>query len=173
LRIQPTMIQCSVFKAAVLKEQRGFDLNYEVVEDTELFCRLGITRPICAVSGIGCVHTSDDQVLNRLTGRVSEETEPYWKCKAMVCRSVLKRFPSLQPSYRHLVRSNLAGFHLGWAKMMWRSGRFFEAIWHLLVTAPVDPPLGLWIIRNGYSMGYEEPVRPAALRRLPEPSDLA
>jgi len=163
MRRQPAMPQCSVFKATAFQEHGGFDPaigRYRIsVEDAELFCRLGIGGPVCAVAGVGCIQTSDVPATDRLTGTVSRRPVDYWTCNVMLWRQVLVRFPSLAPAYRRLVRSSLADSYLRLGKSLWASGKVALGAWSLLQMAVTEPHFCLWLIRNGSARGWHSRVR--------------
>ncbi len=155
----PAMPQCSVFNRAVLERQGAFDPRYRVAEDTELFCRLGIAGPACAVTGVGCIQTSDDGAQNRLTHGGTESSEHYLEHYVMLWRGMLKRFPSLAPHHRGLIRFNYAGSFLARGRLRWRSRRFVAALHDLALSAWEEPRLAAWMMRRGTSKGYEQFVR--------------
>lgn len=160
MRRQPAMLQCSVFNTAVLRKQNGFDLRFRVAEDTELFCRLGIAGAACAVAGVGCIQTSDDQAENRLTNMVSERTAGFWRHRVMLWRHVRERF-AVPAQHLALVRYNCAGSYLGLAKVLWHTGHKLRAMWCLAMSFKTDPRLAAWIATHRTSKGYEETVRAA------------
>jgi glycosyltransferase involved in cell wall biosynthesis len=163
-RRQPAMLQCSVFKATSFQQQGGFDPaigQYRAaVEDAELFCRLGIGGPVCAVAGVGCVQTSDVTDGKRLTDAPSRREVNYRICNVMLWRRVLARFPHLDPVYRRLVRSNLADAYLRLGKSLLASRKIPRGVWSLLQVAATDPRFFLWLVRNGSSRGWSSGVRP-------------
>ena len=93
----------------------------------ELFCRLGIGAPVCAVSGVGCVRTADDSN-NRLIDLVPPGSEQHVIEQAMLWRGVLDRFPEIEPGYKRLVRANLADSYWRLCRFYWRSGRMSRSV---------------------------------------------
>ncbi len=158
MRCQPAMLQSSVISKRALESVGGMDETRSVGEDSYLFCQLGIGGIACAVSGIGCVWTSDDNA--RLTVDFPFGSEKYLAEGCDRWRDVLGWDKRLPPHFRRLVRYNLAGSHLGLGKLRWHSGRRMTAIWHFLRAAKSDPRLPAWLVRNGSLKGYEEKVRP-------------
>jgi glycosyltransferase involved in cell wall biosynthesis len=156
---QPTMLQSCVIGKRALESVGGLDESRTVGEDSYLFCQLGIGGIACAVSGIGCVQTSDDLSNVRLTVDNPQGSEKYLAEQCSRWRDVLswKRLPS---EYSRLIAYNLAGAHFGLGKVMWRSGRRVEAMSHFLLGSQADPQLAAWLIRNRSSKAYEETVRP-------------
>ena len=159
MKRQPMMLQCSVINRVALERSGLFDPRFRVAEDTDLFCRLGIGGSACAVSGAGCVQTSDDNVQNRLSQGNEGRAEPYGLNYLMLWCGVYHRFPTLADRYRRLVRYNYAGSCLGMAKLRWRSSHILSAVGYLARSLWVDPRLGAWILRHGTSRGYEQTVR--------------
>jgi glycosyltransferase involved in cell wall biosynthesis len=161
LKRQPVQAQCGVFSAAALRAVGGFDPRYRVSEDVELFCRLGIEAPVCAVSGVGCVQTSDDAIHNRLSNLAEAHSEVFWRCNTMLWRSVLRNFPALAPGYRRLVRSNLADAYLRLAKALWREHNVPGTARALLRgLASCEVSLLVWLLRHRSFRGWDERVRP-------------
>jgi len=148
-----------VVSKRALESVGGFDQSKPVGEDTYLFCQLGIGGVACAVSGIGCVRTSDDESNIRLTVDIPFGSQKNLAVACKIWREVLDWEKRLPPYFRRIVIYNLAGSHLGLGKVMWRSGHRMRAIWHLLLAAKSDPRLAAWLVRNGSSKGYEETVR--------------
>jgi glycosyltransferase involved in cell wall biosynthesis len=160
LRRQPAQVQCSVFEGAVLKESGGFDPRYHVTEDVELFCRLGIDASVCAVSGVGCVQTSDDAAENRLSAFAEADSQVFWRCNTLLWRSVLETFPRLERPYRSLVRSNLADTYLRLSKSLWRSRNVAASVWFLLrALGACEPALLWWLVRHRTFRGWGQHVR--------------
>jgi glycosyltransferase involved in cell wall biosynthesis len=160
MKWQPTMLQSSVINRLALEKVGGMDQSKPVGEDTYLFCQLGIGGVACAVSGVGCVQTSDDISLIRLTVDVPPGSEKNLAVACKLWREVLGWQDRLPPCFRRLVTYNVAGSHLGLAKLLWRSGRPISAIWRLLLVAKSDPRLAAWLIRNRSSKGYDEAMWP-------------
>lgn len=159
LKRQPAMLQCSVFRTDLLRARGAFDEYYRVAEDTELFCRLGIGGPACAVNGVGCIQTSDDATQNRLTHTVSGRTEMYWKYYIRIWRSVFRHRRSLSFHQRKLIKFNLAESYVCLARLRRRSGRVAGVVSPLVLAAWVDPDLAIWLLRKRTSMGYAETLR--------------
>ena len=161
MKRQPAPLPCSVFKASALKDSGGFDTRFRVSEDAELFCRLGIKGPACAVSGVGGVETADDRPETRLSTLSSEETEIHWKCHAMLWQGILDRFPGLEPRYRRLVRYNAAVTYLRLTKALWHSGKVLPSFVSVLRCLRAAEPAFLgWVIRHRTASGWEFRVRP-------------
>ena len=157
---QPSSIQCSVFKSTTLKASGGFDRRFQVMEDTELFCRLGIGGSICAVNNVGCVITAEDDRNNRLTALVHCYTESYWNHACMLWDGLLSRFPDLVPPFRRAIRYNLAAGYWRLSRFYWRARRFRRGFVMLIKSAMVAPAFIFWLLRYRSSTGWEEYVLP-------------
>src|SRR5215469_12243499 len=160
MKYQPTVVPSSVISKRALESVGGFDQSKPVGEDTYLFCQLGIGGVACAVSGIGCVRTSDDKSNIRLTVDIPFGSEKNLAVACKIWREVLDWEKRLPPYFRRIVIYNLAGSHFELGKVMWRAGRRMRAIWQFLLAAKSDPRFAAWLVRNGSSKGYEETVRP-------------
>lgn len=161
---QPASIQSSVFNSAVLKASGGFDRRTVPMEDTELFCRLGIGGCVCAVNAIGCFYSADDNTKERLTVKVNPATEKFWKCKRTVWSLVHCRFPNLDPSHRRIIRYRLADACWRLARTCWRSGKIFQGFRAFLQCLKARPSLPLSLLRPKTD-GSQEPVSHAAPER--------
>ena len=159
MRRQPTMIQCSVFSTAVLRETGGFHAGYRVTEDVELFCRVGIGSAATAVTGIGCVHTSDAEGDDRLSATVTADVATYWRCQVMLWCGVLARFPGLPSPYRRLVRYNLASARFRLSRCLWHSGHRTRSARVLLQSVWAQPGFLAWVIRHRTTHGCDAAVR--------------
>ena len=159
LHYQPTYVQSSVFNTAKLTASGGFDHRFRVMEDTELFCRLGIGGVICAVNTLGCIRTQDDHQSNRLTAVVHNFTEEYWKHSSMLWNSVLSRFPDLPQYYRRILRYNLASAYWRLTRFYWQDGALFQSCIPLLKVINTHPGFLLWILYKGNSTGLIEKVQ--------------
>jgi glycosyltransferase involved in cell wall biosynthesis len=136
---QPMMLQCSVFRRDVWMESGGLDPRFRLKHDSELFYRLGFGGKICAVSGVGCVQTEDDVSKVRLTKAVHPLDAGYWEESIMLLRSVLRRSPSLSPTYRRIARFRLASSHWRLIRLYWSSGNLGRSVWHLPMLGWTDP----------------------------------
>jgi O-antigen/teichoic acid export membrane protein/glycosyltransferase involved in cell wall biosynthesis len=136
---QPASIQSSVFNSAVLKSSGGFDRRTVPMEDTELFCRLGIGGSVCAVNAIGCFYSADDSTDNRLTTRVNSATEKYWECKCVLWSLVRSRFQNSDLARRDIIRRKLAESFWRLARNRWQAGRIFPGIMSFLRCIRTQP----------------------------------
>ncbi|HXB58876.1 MAG TPA: oligosaccharide flippase family protein [Candidatus Acidoferrales bacterium] len=136
---QPTFIQSSIFNAVLLKSSGGFDKRFESMEDTELFCRLGVAGSVCAVNAIGCCYSADDSTDKRLTAKVNPATENFWKSKCMLWSLVRSRFPDLDPGHRHIIHCKLAESFWRLARNRWQTGQIFSGIISFLQCIRTQP----------------------------------
>jgi PST family polysaccharide transporter len=143
----PASIQSSVFQAALLKSSGGFDPRFQVMEDTELFCRLGIGGAACAVNAVGCFYSADDSPDNRLTTKVNFRTENYWICTCRLWRLVYSHFPHLSAAHQEIIRCYLANSYWRLTRNRWNAGKFLHAVrplFQCLKTEPSFPVTLLW-----------------------------
>ncbi len=156
LQREPCSVQCSVFNTETLLASGGFDVRFRVSEDRDLFYRLGIGGPICAVNTVGCVQTSDARQENRLTGIMDTRSEGFWKLECLLWAGLMSRFSNLGPSHRRVMRCYLAIAHWRLARLYWRSGRIASSLIHLLQSLKTEPVFVLGFFRRGTSAGWEK-----------------
>ncbi|MBA2678177.1 MAG: glycosyltransferase [Ktedonobacteraceae bacterium] len=156
MRRQPTMLQCCIFKKQVLNESGGFLARFRLMQDADLFCRLGIGATVCAVSGVGCVQTADAQLNDRLTGIVSEGSEQHFVEQSLLWKSALDRVPTMDSSSRQRVRAALADAYWRLCRFHWRSGNVSQSFGNLLRAGNCDPGFIVWLLRKRSSKGYGE-----------------
>jgi len=154
----PASIQSTVFNAAVLKASGGFDGRFEVMEDTELFLRLGIGGNVCAVNTVGCFYTADDKTHNRLTTKVNAWTENHGKCSCRLWRLVDSQFPNLDPSRRKIIFNNLAESYWRLSRCYWRSGRVHHSIIPFLRCIKTEPRMLITLFRRRMSTRRQKEV---------------
>jgi glycosyltransferase involved in cell wall biosynthesis len=91
LRIQPMMLQSSMFNRTAFREAGGLLRDVPPRADTHLFYAMSIGRPVCAVAGIGCIMTADDTAGTRLTAQYNEYGTRYWTSSVTMYRELLAR----------------------------------------------------------------------------------
>lgn len=153
---QPSCLPCSVFNTEKLVACGAFDPRFRIMEDTELFCRLGIRGPVCAVNMVGGNETADDKPGNRLTGILHSYSSDYWEHECMLWESLLARFPDLKPSRLRSIHFCLATAHWRLTRLHWRSGRLMRSAAHLIHSINRQPSLFVWLLRNGGSEGWQK-----------------
>lgn len=112
---QPMMLQSSVVEKKAYLEAGGLWEALRTREDTHLFCKLSVGKPVCAVSGIGAVMRSVDPAM-RLTTALGHQTEPYWRCSILLWQDVLDRFPGLASRHRRMLKRRLGASFLTLAR---------------------------------------------------------
>ncbi len=157
---EPCSVQCTVFNTETLKLCGGFDPRFRVTEDRELFCRLGICGPICAVNTVGCVQTADDNPSHRLGGIVNTKKASYWEHERLLWTELLSRFPDLRPDDKRGLCYSLAVAYWRLSRLHWRSWRLRSWARDLLSSARAQPAFFLWLLRHGRSYGWETSVFP-------------
>lgn len=121
-RFQPMMLQSSVVGKQTYLEVGGLWEKLRTREDTHLFCRLSVGRPVCAVSGIGAVMRSVDPAM-RLTAALGHQTEAYWRCSVLLWQDVLDRFPGLDSRHRRMLKRRLGASFLALARFAAKRGK--------------------------------------------------
>ena len=159
-RRQPCPLPASVFNTQMLKMCGGFDVRFPILEDTELFCRLGIGGSICAVNTLGCQETADDELKNRLTGQMHSRTAAYWERECMLSCSLLSRFSGLKPRLKRAIRFNLAAAYWRLSRLHLQSGRIFPFAMELARSWTSEPAFMFWLLRKGSTNGWETTVLP-------------
>jgi glycosyltransferase involved in cell wall biosynthesis len=152
LRRQPTMLQASVMNRAAVRASGGFDPHFKrILEDTDLFCRMGLGGPLCAMGHIGCMQTADDDPGNRLTKLVPTDSPIFWNASLRLWSS-LRRDPRLrQPRHRAAVGRKLANTHWRLSRITWKAGDKFGAVRHALQALAASPRLVALTIFTGDS----------------------
>lgn len=137
---QPMMMQSSVIARDAYERVGGNWTALTHREDTHLFCRLGIRRPLCAVSGVGCVMTDDDKSGLRQTEHHNARTPVYLACTAALYDDVLRRHRhELGRAERRLLARRVARARLGLARAT-GSGHPVTALGHAVAAARRHPP---------------------------------
>lgn len=144
----PASIQSSVFNAVWLKASGGFNPRLTVMEDTELFCRLGIGGPACSVNAIGCFYSGDDSSDSRLTTKINLWTETYWTCAVMLWHAVHDRFPDLDSLHRRIVIRNLAEAYWRLARRRWEAGKYLQSSMPFFQCLKMQPSFPVILIRK-------------------------
>jgi glycosyltransferase involved in cell wall biosynthesis len=157
---QPCCLPCSVFNTDTFRLCGGFDPRFRVMEDTELFFRLGINGAVCAVNGVGCVATADAKTENRLTGTIHGHTASYWEHECMLWTRLLSRFPDLNVSNQRILRYCLATAYWRLTRVHLRAGQIGRSVLSVMRTAKAQPAFVLWLMRYGKSHGWERRVFP-------------
>ncbi len=152
---QPTMLQCSVFRKDVWEKNGGLDPRFRLMHDSELFFRLSIGASVCAVAGVACVQTSDDESNVRLTTAVHAHDAGYWNESIALWTKVLRGFPDLPPRYRRVARFSLASAHWRLLRLRWSQKDIAASLSQLPKLGLVDPrfAFSLLVHRNSESGG--------------------
>lgn len=114
---QPTMLQSSVFDRAAWDSVDGLWPELRSRHDTHVFLRLGIGRPMCAVAGVGCQMTDDDDTGNRQMDAMGTRSRRYWHHTVALYGDVLQRHgDQLDDEHRATLARRLARGHLSLAR---------------------------------------------------------
>lgn len=158
---QPMSIIVSLIKREAYFACGGFWAEMHNREDTHLFLKLGLGRPLCAVNCLGATVSEDDVPENRLTLRLNQKRKLGHLYHVMMFDELLARDISsevrcgleyrLARSHYRLAMLNLR--EMAWMKAgkhLWRSFRADsevsrQEIWRKLATMtkliPMPPPL--------------------------------
>jgi hypothetical protein len=157
---QPMMLQSSVISKHALHRVGGLDVRFRLIHDSYLFCKLGVGGAACAVAGIGCIQTSDDTSLSRLTSAIPLGSSAHVTEGVAMWRDILQTLDRIPPAFRRLVRLNAASAHLTAGKIMLRHGQWIRGTRQLFAAMATDPRLMWGIVRHRGRRGYERTVRP-------------
>jgi glycosyltransferase involved in cell wall biosynthesis len=131
LKRQPMMLQCAVFRKEVWLACGGLEPRFRLIHDTDIFFQLSIGAKVCAVSGVGCVQTSDDTSDVRLTTAIHGGTIAYWEECAGMWAKILRHRPVLSEPYLEMARFNLAVSHWRLLRLNSANGRRGRGLAHL------------------------------------------
>ncbi|MDF1839516.1 MAG: glycosyltransferase family A protein [Planctomycetota bacterium] len=126
----PLLLQAAVFHRERLVEAGGLWEVLPMRDDTHVFLRHGIAKPICAVAGIGTIQTSDDQSGGRLTTTISNTTQRYWRCSILMWGDLLKRVPPGDLASRRLLEQRLCLSHIRFGVKAAKRGHIHSLLIH-------------------------------------------
>lgn len=126
MRVQPMMLQASVFARDTFLELGGLREDLPVREDTHLFLVYGCTRPVCAVEGVGTRMFDDGS--GRLTAASPARLERYLRASLVLYGDLERRDLDLRREHRRELHRRLAHAELGVAAIEWRQGRRRRAL---------------------------------------------
>ncbi|MEZ6019211.1 MAG: glycosyltransferase family 2 protein [Planctomycetota bacterium] len=152
----PMVLQAAVFHRERLLAEGGLWQDLPMRDDTHVFLRHGIARPICAVAGIGTIQTSDDQSGGRLTTTISNRTLRYWRCSVRMWKDLLDRIPAGDAASRRLVRQRLSTSYLRRGFLATREGARLAWIGGLAQSAWSHPPTFLRSVAKKLGIGPRE-----------------
>ena len=112
---QPMLIPASIVRKDAFQAVGGFDESLRCREDTDLFFRLGLNGPVCAVAEAAGEVTEDCS--ESLTRSFSATTEIYERCTARLYDSLLHSPSSLDPAQRKVAAMRSAAAYLSLARM--------------------------------------------------------
>lgn len=138
---QPMMLQSSVFNRAAYLAVGGFHPELRYRDDTHLFMKLGIGKPICAVAGCGVEMNGDDVPENRLTLTYNVNRRLGSGMQIIMYQDLLTTIDDLSDELRRRFRHRLGTAHRSVARAAWNEGKWREALDHIqksLTLSPVD-----------------------------------
>jgi glycosyltransferase involved in cell wall biosynthesis len=116
---QPLMTPAVVISRAAYLACGSQDEALPCREDTHLFLKLGLTRPLCAVAGVGA-DVTPDAAEARLTSAHPADGRRYLDASVRLAEDVLARLPELRHTARRDLRRRLAVAHWRRARLAWR-----------------------------------------------------
>jgi glycosyltransferase involved in cell wall biosynthesis len=167
MKRQPMMLQSSVISKKALNEVGGLDLRLRVIHDAHLFCQLTIGQAACAVSGIGCIQTSDQSLAGRLTTAIPLGSSENATEHCHMWPDILAN-QKLPGEFRPLVRLHVANSRWNAAKDLVRARHYSRGIMSFARALLTDPGLAWWILRHQTREGYERTVRPQCAELIRE-----
>ncbi len=135
----PLLLQASVFRRDRLLAAGGMWEVLPMRDDTHVFLRHGIAKPICAVAGIGTIQTSDDRSGGRLTTTISNTTERYWRCSILMWADLLKCVPAGDLASKRMLKQRLSTSHIRFAIRTAKAGRIWRVPSHLIKAFLASP----------------------------------
>lgn len=135
----PMMLQGSCFHRLRFLENGGLWNELRRRHDTHAFLVHGLGQPICAVSGVGTVMTSDEQG-ERLTAELTPSTLGYHAYSIMLWSDILARFPDLGGAERSRLTYRLARSRISSMRLEASRGMLGKATAHLLRALLASPP---------------------------------
>ena len=152
----PLLLQAAVFHREHLVEAGGLWEDLPMRDDTHVFLRHGIAKPICAVAGIGTIQTSDDQSGGRLTTTISNSTQRYWRCSILMWGDLLKRVPAGDVASKRLLQQRLCISHIRFGVKAAKAGQVLSLPIHLLRAFLASPRTVLSAVGKKVGLGASE-----------------
>lgn len=152
----PLLLQASVFHRERLVAAGGMWEVLPMRDDTHVFLRHGIAKPICAVAGIGTIQTSDDQSGGRLTTTICNTTERYWRCSILMWRDLLNHVPGEDRESCRLIEQRLSTSRIRFAVKAAKAGRVWCVPYQLLMAFLGSPSTVLSSVAKKLGIGNNE-----------------
>ena len=108
MRRQPMLTPVTVVRRSAYLAVGGQDPRFRCREDTHLFMRLALSRPTCAVAGVGAFVTADAGAGQRLTTTHTTAAREYWRTTTLVYAAVLAHGAGRAPTHSRELRRRLA-----------------------------------------------------------------
>jgi glycosyltransferase involved in cell wall biosynthesis len=143
---QPMMLQSCACRRETFWEEGGLWEELRNAHDTHFFLKIGIGRPLCAVSGIGSILTSDAPSALRLTSTGLNERRHLNKILAF--RDILRRKPQLTTSQRKCLCIRMAHAYWTLGRFAWRRREFGRFLMHAGSAIGTDPGTSMRLITH-------------------------
>jgi glycosyltransferase involved in cell wall biosynthesis len=145
---QPSMLQSSVFARTAWESVGGLWPELRSRHDTHVFLRLGIGAPMCAVAGVGCQMTDDDDTGNRQMDAMGTRSRRYWHHTVALYSDILDRHGHrLSDDHRAVLARRLARGHLALARHDLRAAPL-QAVRELARAVRADPATAFGPVRR-------------------------
>jgi glycosyltransferase involved in cell wall biosynthesis len=109
--IQPMLLPFSIVRRDAYQACGGLCEDLRTGEDTHLFLKMGLDGPVCAVATCGGRVMSDEDPERRLSRHTQGDSRERWVNAIGVYEDLLRRFPSLAPRHRSILKTRLANGH--------------------------------------------------------------
>ncbi len=142
MRIQPMMLQSTVFRRDAYLESGGCWPRLHTREDTHLFLKLGLGGAACAVNSIGAIMTATANE-QRLTASHAPLAQDGRWMQVWLYRDILRRFSHLPAAHRQVLQRRLASAYWGLARVYWYRRQPITAVLRAMHSFSLDP-VGFW-----------------------------
>jgi glycosyltransferase involved in cell wall biosynthesis len=138
MRVQPMMLQSSVFRREAYLEAGGLRPSLRCRHDTHLFLKLSIEGPACAVAGCGTVMTTDGVGDERVTSAFGARNASF-AIETIEMYADILGHSALPARHAAELRERIANAEMRLAKQAWQErglGRFAAALGRAAVRSP-------------------------------------
>jgi hypothetical protein len=139
LPMHPMMLQTCVIRRSAFLEVGGLPEETRMREDTHLFFKLTLGRPVCAVAGCGAEMTADEPTGGRISHRYGPGSRFYWEATVELYEDALARNPQLAPPQVADLRRRIAVAHYWLVRRVLWDGEPLGALRHFAAGFRSDP----------------------------------
>jgi glycosyltransferase involved in cell wall biosynthesis len=116
MAFQPMLVPASVVRRDVYLALGGTDTRLVRRGDTHLFFRIGLSQPVCSVSGLAGSVTDDDP--RSLTRALDPSQDVFWACSVSMYSDLLRGWCGVDEPGRRELELRLADAHWGLARAL-------------------------------------------------------